>query len=135
VLHAGKILFPSWGNGNAATDLAIAYEKAAAVVLAERPTYLIFAQGLMAGRDLRAVADRPLVLRRKWPDGPVVTNQLAYEVHEYPFLWCVVPLHWRCLKPPGAAGTCIIIKSDQHHRQCRGDRPVRHSPALTIARG
>lgn len=83
----GKILFPSWGNGNAATDLAIAYEKAAAVVLAERPTYLIFAQGLMAGRDLRAVADRPLVLRRKWPDGPVVTNQLAYEVHEYPFLW------------------------------------------------
>ena len=78
---------PVWGIGGPGIDLAIAYEKAAAAVLGERATYLIFAQGLMAGRDLRPVQRRPLTLRRTYPDGPVVNNQLAYEVHEYPFLW------------------------------------------------
>lgn len=88
-MHAGNLAglkFPTWGYGGATTDLAVAYEKAAAAVLAARPTYMVFAQGLMAGRDLRPVRQRPLVLRSKWPDGPVIKNQLAYEVHEYPFL-------------------------------------------------
>jgi hypothetical protein len=83
---AGGLQIPVWGGG-AENDIAIAYEKAAAAVLAHRPTYLIAAQGLMAGRDLRAAVTRPLVLRTKWPDGPIVRNQLVYEAHEYPFLW------------------------------------------------
>lgn len=78
---------PLWGMGGKDVDLAIAYEKAAARVLAERSTYLVFAQGLMAGRNLRDAKKRPLVLRTRYPDGPVVQNQLVYEVHEYPFLW------------------------------------------------
>jgi hypothetical protein len=65
----------------------VAYEKAAAVVLAAKPQALIFAQGVLAGRDLRGVRQRPLVLRASWPLGQVVSNQLVYEVHEYPFLW------------------------------------------------
>jgi hypothetical protein len=55
-------------------------------VLAARPTYLVAAQGLMAGRDLQGVRSRPLVLRSAWPDGPEVTGQLVFEAHEYPFL-------------------------------------------------
>lgn len=86
-LRTGGIQVPTWGTGDAASDLAIAYEKAAAAILAHRPTYLIAAQGNLAGRDLRAVHRRPLVMRTKWPDGPIVQQQLVYEVHEYPFLW------------------------------------------------
>ena len=33
-----------WGGGSPLLDLAMAYEKAAAVVLAARPTYLVIAQ-------------------------------------------------------------------------------------------
>lgn len=82
-----QLRFPSWGSGGALTDLTVAYEKAAAVVLAAKPRSLIFAQGVLAGRDLRGVRARPLVLRSAWPLGQVVGNQLVYEVHEYPFLW------------------------------------------------
>eukprot|EP00775_Hariotina_reticulata_P004021 gene4021-4269_t len=82
-----SFVLPGWGNGNPATDLALAYEKAAAVVLAARPTYLIFVQGLLGGRDLSAVKQRPLVIREQWPSGRVVQDQLVFEVHEYPFLW------------------------------------------------
>uniref|UniRef100_A0A383WF09 Glycoside hydrolase family 5 domain-containing protein n=1 Tax=Tetradesmus obliquus TaxID=3088 RepID=A0A383WF09_TETOB len=82
-----QLRLPSWGSGGALTDLTVAYEKAAAVVLAAKPRSLIFAQGVLAGRDLRGVRARPLVLRSAWPLGQVVGNQLVYEVHEYPFLW------------------------------------------------
>jgi multisubunit Na+/H+ antiporter MnhC subunit len=82
-----QLRFPSWGTGGNLTDLTIAYEKAAAVVLAAKPQALIFAQGVLAGRDLRGVRQRPLVLRSSYPLGQVVSNQLVYEVHEYPFLW------------------------------------------------
>lgn len=78
---------PAWGMGGTQTDLALAYEKAAAAVLGQRPSSLIFAQGVLAGRDLRGVRLRPLVMRSSWPLGKVVTNKLVYEVHEYPFLW------------------------------------------------
>jgi hypothetical protein len=78
---------PTWGSGGPTTDLAVAYEKAAGAILSVRPTYLIFAQGLMAGRDLRPARLRPLVLRAPWPKGRVVRGQLAYEAHEYPWLW------------------------------------------------
>jgi hypothetical protein len=71
---------PVWGEGGQGVDIAVAYEKAAAAVLGQRAQYLIFAQGLMAARDLRAVAKRPLVLRTSYPNGPVVKNQLVYEV-------------------------------------------------------
>lgn len=71
---------PVWGEGGKGVDIAVAYEKAAAAVLGQRAKYLIFAQGLMAARDLRAVAKRPLVLRTSYPDGPAVKNQLVYEV-------------------------------------------------------
>jgi hypothetical protein len=84
---AGRFRIPLWGVGGPLLDFATAYEKAAAAVLAERPTYLVFAQGLVAGSDLRLAALRPLVLRTAWPDGPVVRGQLAYEAHEYPWLW------------------------------------------------
>lgn len=80
VCLAGGFKVPVWGEGGKEVDIAVAYEKAAAAVLAQRPTYLIFAQGLMAGRDLRAVAKRPLVMRTRYPDGPLVFNQLVYEV-------------------------------------------------------
>lgn len=83
----GMLRIPMWGYGGPNLDMALAYEKAAAQVLAARPTYLVFAQGLMAGRDLRLVKVRPLVLRKQWPQGEVVKGQLVYEVHEYPFLW------------------------------------------------
>ncbi|KAI8465570.1 MAG: glycoside hydrolase superfamily [Monoraphidium minutum] len=83
----GVLRVPTWGTGGAMADLAVAYEKAAAAVLSRRPSTLIFAQGLVAGRDLRAARARPLVLRRAWPAGQVVKGQLAYEVHEYPWLW------------------------------------------------
>lgn len=78
---------PGWGIGGPQTDLALAYEKGAAAVLAYKPEALIFAQGLLAGRDLRGVRTRQLVLRTAWPAGLVVSNQLVYEVHEYPYLW------------------------------------------------
>lgn len=87
VRQADGIKVPTWGSNDTALDYAIAFEKAAAAVLAHRPTYLIFAQGLLAGRDLTEVRRRPLVLRTQYPDGPIVRNQLVYEVHEYPFLW------------------------------------------------
>jgi hypothetical protein len=85
-MSAGGLKMPAWGTGDA-LDIAIAYEKAAAAVLAHRPTYLVAAQGLLAGRDLRPVSKRPLVLRTQWPAGLIVKNQLVYESHEYPFLW------------------------------------------------
>lgn len=86
----GRLRIPTWGAGGAATDIAPAYEKAASAVLAARPTYLVFAQALLAGRDLRAAKLRPLTLRTCWPAGRVVEGQLAYEVHEYPYLWGAV---------------------------------------------
>lgn len=52
----------------------------------------------MAGRDLRLVRGRPLVLRAGGPKGNIVTNQLVYEVHEVRQLRvclccvCTVPL-------------------------------------------
>eukprot|EP00775_Hariotina_reticulata_P004023 gene4023-4271_t len=79
--------FPTWGFGGPKVDLAAAYEKAAAAVLAARRTYLIFAQGTWFGSDLRSVRYRPLVLRTEWPNGPVVQNQLVYEAHEYAMGW------------------------------------------------
>lgn len=85
-MSTGGFKMPAWGTGDA-LDIAVAYEKAAAAVLAHRPAYLVAAQGLLAGRDLRAVSRRPLVMRTKWPNGPIVKNQLVYEAHEYPFLW------------------------------------------------
>ena len=64
-------------------------------MLGQRAQYLIFAQGLMAARDLRAVAKRPLVLRTSYPDGAVVRNQLVYEVRLC--LPCL-RLEWCCLR-------------------------------------
>ncbi|KAF8059377.1 hypothetical protein HT031_005182 [Scenedesmus sp. PABB004] len=83
----GALVMPTWGGADPATDYALAFEKAAAAVLAVRPGTLVFAQGMLGGRDLRGARRRPLVLRAGWPDGPVVTNATVYEVHEYPFLW------------------------------------------------
>lgn len=82
---------PTWGWGGPSSDLAVAYEKAAARVLAARQTYLVVAQGLWFGSDLRAVRYRPLMLRTRWPDGPIVERQLVLEVHEYNTThWCAV---------------------------------------------
>ena len=77
-LVGGRFVAPAWGSGGAGADFAAAYERAAAAVLAARASYLVVAQGLMAGRDLRGAARRPLAL----PPGRVV-----YEAHEYPWLW------------------------------------------------
>jgi hypothetical protein len=44
VAPGGKLLFPTWDSNDTATDLAIAYEKAATVILDARSTYLIIAQ-------------------------------------------------------------------------------------------
>ena len=51
--------FPTWGFGGHKVDLAVAYEKAAAAVLAARPTYLIVAQGTWFGSDLRSAWAAP----------------------------------------------------------------------------
>jgi hypothetical protein len=45
-----------WGGGSPLLDLAVAYEKAAAVVLAARPTYLVIAQ--VRGRRARGPGDK-----------------------------------------------------------------------------
>lgn len=91
ILANGSLVAPTWGSGDPETDFARAYERAAAVVLSANPRWLVFAQGLIAGRDLSAARPgrRPLVLRSRWPDGPVVPHQLVYEAHEYPFLSAV----------------------------------------------
>jgi hypothetical protein len=49
-LAGGRLRLPTWGGGDPANDIALAYEKAAARVLAARPSYLIFAQGITAVR-------------------------------------------------------------------------------------
>ena len=83
-----QLKIPTWGFGGQSSDFAIAYEKAAAVILGIKPTYLVFAQGLTAGRDLRPAKMRPLTLRAgSATNGPVVRDRLVYEVHEYPFLY------------------------------------------------
>jgi hypothetical protein len=121
-----NLVLPGWGNENPATDLALAYEKAAAVVLAARPTYLIFAQGLLGGRDLSDVKQRPLVMRKQWPAGQVVQNQLVFEVHEYPFLWCGGPQAGGCcqgatMQPCQASecfSACILASMLARFRPC-----------------
>lgn len=70
----GALRLPAWGGGSATLDLAAAYERAGAAVLSASPTALVFAQGLLAGRDLRSVATRPLKLP--------LPGRLVYEAHE-----------------------------------------------------
>ncbi|GBF94599.1 glycoside hydrolase [Raphidocelis subcapitata] len=82
----GAARSPMWGAGGPGLDLALALEKAGGAVLSHRQSYLVFASGITAARDLIAARLRPLVLRAGWPHGAHVNNQLVYEAHEY-FMW------------------------------------------------
>ncbi len=81
----GVRLSPTWGDGNLATDWAIAAKKGAERCLMANPDLLIFIEGLDFSNDLSFVRKKPLELS--------VPNKVVYSPHSY--AWCC-PNFYQC---------------------------------------
>lgn len=90
----GRVLTPSWGDGNPATDMREAYQGAADLIHAVHPGALVFCEGLGYGADLSQAEGHPVT-------GPGV----VYSAHDYP--WYGHP-----------AGQSLIAYYDQMDASC-----------------
>ena len=70
---------PTWGDGNAKTDWAMAAEKAGNLVLDVNPNLLILIEGTEYAGNLEGARTHPIKLSHP--------AQLVYSGHMYPFWW------------------------------------------------
>lgn len=71
--------FPSWGDGNKATDWQIAAQTAGNLVQEAAPHWLIIVGGINYQKDLTGIMHKPVLLK--------IPNKLVYSGHFYNFSW------------------------------------------------
>lgn len=70
----GRLVTPTWGDGNPATDMRQLYQNTAGRLRAAHPGCLVFCEGLAYASDLRG-----------WKAHPVTGPGIVASVHDYPW--------------------------------------------------